>query len=215
MKCLSCLASAQESTPSAQESADSRRNEAAPFRVIGPGWYRQRDGGKAEVLAANGDMWIVRDAEGDLFRLYGSDGHRWGPNTTQPWDLVAPWVEPVVEPEPESEPEPEFDVVEREIAYIELDAGGWSVGNATWHDMHDAWPKNQRHARATVQFRIPRPAKPKVTASVSKPKEPKPRDYLSVIVDADGGLPKTQRYITREQAIALRDALNAAKLEGK
>jgi hypothetical protein len=67
------------------------------FKITGPGYYRQRDGGKAEVSPQSlwSSDWDGFDS-GGVSRVWEDNG-AWIRNAAYPWDLVAPWTEePVV-----------------------------------------------------------------------------------------------------------------------
>ncbi len=63
--------------------------------TLTPGFWRQRDGGKAEVLAVRGDKAYGVDSDGDpmCWRMHGVV--RVGAGGSEN-DLIAPWVEPLV-----------------------------------------------------------------------------------------------------------------------
>ncbi len=66
------------------------------FKITGPGWYRQRDGEKVEVVGRTASgQWL-----GEVARFYS---RRWsddgraigcGPGINLAEDLIAPWTEP-------------------------------------------------------------------------------------------------------------------------
>lgn len=71
-----------------------------PFRITGPGFYRQRDGGRAEVVGrAKGKSvycWVgVKSNNGlDSWTNLG----RGFEAEEEPTDLIAPWTEPKLRP---------------------------------------------------------------------------------------------------------------------
>ena len=169
-----------------------------PFVIEKPGFYRQRDGGKAEVTSYDSDSegWNGRYAaepSAPIDLCWYKDGRASCVTAQDPNDLIAPWVEE------------EFEVVTAQVALYRSKDGYYALGGQNANKRDAEYIMLDNH-----EFRIPRPkvVKPKVTAeAIGK--------YVCLAVESSQDGDAFARTIDRSQAIALRDALVAAKLDGE